>query len=327
MSHSSNKKDEYYAEGLQLQQLNMIGLAIKSFKKCVECEDDNSHKACYELSKIYTKLQDFDVAKEYCVKAMSIKSNYMEALYFIAHILNLLKTPIDELKKGIESFFYDGTIDYAVMSHLFYMEGLFETALEYISKYEKEKGFSDGIKFLKVKCLIRTSRYEECIKCINTIPENSLYFLNTMMYKMLCLIVTSKYDLIWRILNKLNLRSLGRYNKKVLSVCTQFYNIVLDNPTCILCEDENDLDYTACIFEICDILLVTKEFYYFDKALGLLNLISDKSVLLQLGKLYYKYGYLDLAKKEIIRSIKLFGVIDINALDILSQSKYLNRTT
>jgi len=35
-----------------------------------------------------------------------------------------------------------------------------------------------------------------------------------------------------------------------------------------------------------------------------LNVVDTRYALLYLGKLYYRYGYIDLAKKEILRSIK-----------------------
>ena len=87
--------------------------------------------------------------------------------------------------------------------------------------------------------------------------------------------------------------------------------------TSVLSENENENGFTAPIFDICEILIVNKQLDKFEKALNLLNLISDKSVLLQLAKVYYKHGYIDMAKKEVIRSIKLFDVFDAEALDIL----------
>ena len=49
----------------------------------------------------------------------------------------------------------------------------------------------------------------------------------------------------------------------------------------------------------------------------MLNLIDNKFALLYLGKLYNNYGYIDIAKKEIIRSIKEFDIYDNEGLDIL----------
>ncbi|MCW6108259.1 hypothetical protein [Clostridium sporogenes] len=77
------------------------------------------------------------------------------------------------------------------------------------------------------------------------------------------------------------------------------------------------LDFTPVIMQICEVMLINKEFNKFEKSLNLLNLISDQSVLLNLGKLYFKYGYKEMAKREIIRSIKMFEVIDKEGANIL----------
>lgn len=312
-----NALKTYYEKGLFYQELNMPGASINAFNKCIEYKEEGNYKACYELSKVYVKFQDFDAAYDCCAEAIRLNPQYIQAFYYIVHILQMMKFSINELKIRIENFLYLGTLNYSIIAHIFYMEELYETALEYINKYEEENMFSDDIELLKVKCLIRISKYEECIKFINTIQEKNLYFFIIMMYKVICFIVINKYESIWNVFNEFNNNRLNNYNKKVLSVYMQFCNLFTGFNNSILCEDENDLDYSSCIFEICDILLINKENHIFEKTLNLLNLISDKSVLLQLGKLYYKHGYIELAKKEIIRSIKLFELIDTEALDIL----------
>lgn len=319
MSQDIDEKisEQCFNEGLRFIQLHLPGPAIRVLKKCIECKKTESHKACYELAKIYVKLEDFESAYEYSREAMRLNPKYIQALYYIAHILKLRNIPMADQKIRMEAFILEGSLDYIILADIFYMEEYYETALEYIEKYEAKKILSDNIKLSKVKCLLRSSRYNECIQYINTIPENDLYYFKLMMYKIICLVLSNEYELIWKIINKFSYARLNSYNKKILNVYIQFYNIVTDSGTTILCEDENNFDHTEIIFELLDILLVNKEFYYFEKALHLLNLISDKSVLLQLGKLYYKHEYFELAKKEIIRSIKLFDVIDVEGIEVL----------
>ena len=63
----------------------------------------------------------------------------------------------------------------------------------------------------------------------------------------------------------------------------------------------------------------------FNKALQFLNNINDDSIYLNLGNLYYNYGYFDLSYKEFIKSIKINEKIDITSLyamnSILLQKK------
>lgn len=306
-----------YTEGLRCNKLGLLGPAIKAYKQSINRKERDSCKACYELSKIYAKLEDLASAYQYCEQAIQLNSQYIEPLYYLAHILNKLKVSSSELEKRLESIFYSAQLEDAIVAHIFYMEGFYKTALRYIGKYESEKQLSDDLKFLRIKCLIRSSRYIECFQFTSLFPQETFYFFKAMMYRILCLIITDQYESIGSILNMFNEKRLSSYNKKAFSVYTQFYNLVTHLPCPILCENENDVGYTECIFEICDILLVNKEFEIFEVALNLFNLISDKTVLLQLGKLYYKYGYFELSKKEILRSLKLFEIIDIEGIEIL----------
>jgi hypothetical protein len=141
--------------------------------------------------------------------------------------------------------------------------------------------------------------------------------LNFSMYKVISALLTDKYDYARSIINSFKDSTIPSYSKKMLQVYEQLIKLFLGQQTEVLSEDENEKEYTSIIFEICEILLMNKRFDEFEISLNLLNLISDKSVLLILGKLYFKHGYIEMAKKEIIRSIKEFEVYDTEGLGIL----------
>jgi len=100
-------------------------------------------------------------------------------------------------------------------------------------------------------------------------------------------------------------------------VYSQFLKLFTKESTTLLSEDENEREYLDIILEICEILLINDKYDELKIAVHLLNLINNKFVLLNLGKLYFKHGYIEHAKKEIIRSIKEFEVYDSDSLDIL----------
>ncbi|MCY6482743.1 glycosyltransferase [Clostridium aestuarii] len=321
--------DLYYIRGIIYNEQNKPTLAIKSFKKCIQIAETPAFlKSIYgtegfrsldELSRIYMNLKDYDTAYKYCIETIKSKPDYLLPLYNIAHILKEKNTPIGEFKNKIEGFFTDFPREYPFIADIFYNEGYYKTALEYIEKFEEKKELPQELIFFKAKCLVRAGRVDECIK-IDSISEDSLFYLQFSMYKVICFIITDKCDLALLTLNQFNDSNLSDYDRKKLQVYKQLVNLFANRQTFILCEDENEKYYTAFIFEIYEILLINKKFDKFEKALSLLNLISDKSVLTQLGKLYYKYGYIDMAKKEIIRSIKMFEVMDVEGLDILKIS-------
>ena len=318
--------DLFFLKGLIYKHQNKPLLAIKALQKCIEMGEPPAEqkflygtadfRPYYELGNIYTKFYDYDTAYKLCIETIRLRPDYLAPLYNIAHILKEKKTHTEEFKKTIEGFFTDFPKAYPIIADIFFTEGYYETALEYIEKYECAGLYSENLMILKVKCLVRTARFDECIK-INIIPNNKIFHLQLSMYKVISLVMTDKYDLALDTIIKFDATNLTETDKKMLPVYRQLVNLFANKPTSILSQDENERFYTSFIFEICEILLVNKEYDKLEKALNLFNFISDKTVLLQLGKLYYRHGYIDMAKKEIIRSIKLFDVMDAEALDIL----------
>jgi glycosyltransferase involved in cell wall biosynthesis len=318
--------DIYFLKAMVYRDLNKPTLEIKSLEKCIELGEppvelkflygSGSFKAFYDLGNIYAKLMDYETAYKYYNETIKSKPDYLAPLYNICHILKEEHTPIKDLKYAIERFFDDYPKAYPIIADVFYSEGYYEVSLQYIEKYEVTEIASEDLLMLKAKCLIRTGAFEECIKMDTILQESSFYFYFSMC-KVLCGILTNKYEYALSKVNIFNDSSLSDYNKKTLQVYQQLLNLFTKKATEILSEDENEKEYTDMILEICEILLINKKFDEFEIALNLLNLISDKSVLLLLGKLYKKYAFVDMAKKEIIRSIKEFEVFDAEALDIL----------
>lgn len=318
--------DLYFFKAIVYKTMNRPTLAIKALEKCIELGEPpselkflygtGSFKALYELGNIYMELKDYDTAYRYFSNTIRAKSDFVVPVYRIAHILKEKKIDIVQFKKIIEDHFADYPKAYAIIADIFYYEGYYEVVLDYIKKCEENNIISDNIMILKSKSLVRIGDFDQCIK-MDSIPKDKSFYLNFSMYKVISAILTDKQDFALSIVNSFKDSSLSDHNKKMMQVYTQFIKLFNKELTEVLSEDENEKDYTSIIFEICEILLINKKFDEFEIALNLLNLISDKSVLLKLGKLYYKHGYVDMAKKEIIRSIKEFEIFDAEALDIL----------
>jgi glycosyltransferase involved in cell wall biosynthesis len=318
--------DLYFLKAMIYKELNKPTLQIKALEKCIELGDPPSEqkflygiggfRAFYELANSYMKLKDYDTAYNYFIETIRSKSDFMDPVYKITHILKKKNTPIDEFKKTIEKFFNDYPRAYPIIADLFYSEGFYKIALEYIKKCEEAVMITENLMILKVKCLVRTGAFDECIK-MDVIEEKSSFYLNFSMYKIISGILINDYDYVLPIVDSFKEDKLSDYNKKILQVYKQLVKLFMKESTEVLSEDENEKEYTPIIFEICEIFMINKRFDEFEMALSLLNLVSDKAVLLHLGKLYYKYGFTDIAKKEVIRSIKEFEVFDVEALDIL----------
>lgn len=281
-------------------------------------------------------LLDSDTACRYCIEAIKADPHDLLPLYIASHKIRKESKNIEEFRERAERLLSSTGVGFIISADIFYMEKDYKAAVDYIEKYERENHLSQSHMLLKIKCLIRQGSIDECLKYTCYIPVNSLYYFQSFKHKLLCFILKSNYETVLSLIHQISAAPLLDYRKwghsidegkntkmapsikrKVIDMYEQFLNLLTGSSTTILSEDENDKSYTLPILEICDILLVNKEFGKLEKALNIFNLISDKSVLIQLGKLYYRHGYNDLAKNEIIRSIKLFDAIDREALEIL----------
>lgn len=324
--HYPKFTDLYFFKALIHRDMNKPTLQIKALERCIELGEapselkcfygTGSFKAYYELGNAYLKLNDTDTAYNYYIKAMKAKSDFICPLYQISFILKNKDTPLDDFKKIIEGFLPDNPRSYLTISDLFLNLGYYETALEYIKRYEEIEIIPEDLILIKARYLAFSGLFEECTAVNNTNEKNPSY-LYVSMYKLLSNLLTDNYGNAISLLNSFKEEDLSGLNKKLLKVYTQLIKLFAKEPTEMLSEDENEKEYYAIILEILEIMLRNNKIDKFETAVKLFNLISNKFALLYLGKLYYKYGYLELAKKEIIRSIKEFEVYDVEALDIL----------
>ena len=70
--------------------------------------------------------------------------------------------------------------------------------------------------------------------------------------------------------------------------------------------------------------LKIKEFDIFQSLIEIYNYIDDKSVLISLAKIYYENGFVEMAKNNIIMSIKKFDYFDDNCKEIPFKYTYCN---
>jgi glycosyltransferase involved in cell wall biosynthesis len=321
-----NFTDLYYLKAIVYNQCNKPTLEIKALEYCLKLGEPpselkflygtGSYKAYYGLGNAYMKLKDFDTAYNYYIETIKSKHDFIMPVYNIGHLLHEKNTPLAEYKSLMESFFTDYPNAYIILADIFYIEGYYEIALEYIIKGESISKNSENFILLKARTLVRIGKLDDYIKLTFTNLSNTSYIILSM-YKVLCYILTNKFEPADSLINDCSNRALSKYDENLLKVYTQLVKLFSKEEVTVLSHDENNKDYTPIIFEICEILLINRRFDEFETALGLLNLIGDKSILLHLGKLYYKYGYIAMAKKEILRSIKEFEIFDSEGLDIL----------
>jgi glycosyltransferase involved in cell wall biosynthesis len=317
--------DAYFFKALIYKELGKPTLQIKALNQCIEIGESSqlkylygsgSFKAYFELGSVYMSLNDYDTAYNYFAKAIKSKPNFSPPLYCIAQILEKKNTALDESKTALEKLFIDPLKSYPILADIFYREGFFKISLEYVQKCEEAYIATDYNTMLRAKCLIRTGAFSECIDINNLKPDFSFY-LHISMYRVLSFILSNDIDKAEAVLSEFKEEDLLNPNKKLFKVYIQLVKLFRNKPTEMLSDEVDDKEYRIMILEILEILLINKKFDELKTAVNLLNLIDNRHALLSLGKLYYNYDYIDIAKTEILRSIKEFDIYDNESLDIL----------
>ena len=184
--------------------------------------------------------------------------------------------------------------------------------------YENKYSLSEDLIIFKIKLLLRVKEIDDAILCSDTNIYNDINFFNASKLKSIAYLLKSNTALALKTINHFSISSATMYQQKVIKVITATANLLSGQNATILCESKDNV-YTDIIFEILDIFLCNQEFDKFEILLNLLNLIEDNSVLLRLANLYYDYGYKDMAKKEILNSIKHFDLITKDSVEMLQK--------
>lgn len=306
--------------------------AIESAKKCIsmgespvllrEVSGVGTYKSYYLLGIIAYNIGDYEDAYYYLNKALKINSKLTDALFKISEILFKKNTDIKQIQNQLESYFDTIDEDTAfLLSKIFYQQNKFEVAYYYINKIDQSIENIQKISFYKGIYLYYMKNYTVALKNFYKVT-NKEYF-NTATYcSILCALFTEKYEEVDKLINIAK-----NFNEpEEFTVYNNFIFLIKGNSYIILEDKDISNNLLQSIFNLLEVLLKGNCLDEFNIALKLLNHISDDSIFLNLGKLYYKYDYLDFSYKEFIKSIKVNEKIDVASLSIMNsilmQRKY-----
>jgi len=320
--------DLEYLRGCLYHKQHKYTLSIKSLEKCIEMGEPlphlsfilgvGSYRAYHALSEIYLELEDYDKSYIFCIESLKSKPNFLVPLYRIAKILIKKGNSIESIKSVLEGFFglnLDGPA-YIVLSDIFFSEGRYEIALDYLLKAETFMKESLKILYSKGVCLLCLKDFKRAYDCFSKIESGEFY--ESAVYNMaLCEILQNNIGRATKLLNRAK-----EFESTVNGVVyTAFKNLVAGRSCEPISTDKNEsVKYLQAILDLLNMLLKLSEFKTFEKALKLLNLIENDEVLLKLAKLYYNNGFYKLAYQEFMRSIKIFEKIDEEGLDMMRKS-------
>lgn len=308
-----------FYKGYTYQKQRRYTLAIKYFVKCIEIGDENAEftflngccdfRSYYALGDIFYTLKDYEEAIANYEKSINYyqKSKNPLIYYKLAQSYNFLNNNELDTYNYLQQFFNLSNVDDLILFSLVLSHcKIYNQALQLLLSAQKIEN-SDRIYIEIGRILIYTNRYNDAIDILRKIPKESTVYDKSLAYKVISKIILEE---------KINMEEIEMISDINLRKSTLAIYCVLNDfePPNI---DENPDMALKEIINILELILRSKEVYVFEKALNVLNFINSKNVLLELAKMYSLNNYEELAVEEILRSLKVFEVIDRECVEIL----------
>ncbi|SHE48025.1 Glycosyltransferase involved in cell wall bisynthesis [Caldanaerobius fijiensis DSM 17918] len=297
-------------------------IAERLFKECIEMGEApfdigfimgvGSFRAHHALGELYLELEDYDEAYVHFEQAYKMNNSFKEPLFKMCEIL--MKTRgVSEAREKLEDMIDIQNPDgISLMINIFLRYKRYDICLEYLDPLLRNDKCNDEIYYLYGRCLFYLKQLDKAYDMWKMIDSKSHFYDMVIDDLMLRCVIKNEYE--ETIAECCRIKKAKKYE-----VFQRLNDLLNRKKPDILSDDiETSKEYSDIIFDILDKLLYLEEFEIFENALGLLNLIEDKTVLLRLGKLYYRYGFVQNAENEILRSMKLFNIYDQEALSILN---------
>ncbi|MDT8717983.1 glycosyltransferase [Clostridium sp. 19966] len=319
LSYFPKCTDLYYFKAVIFKELNKPTCEIEALKKCIELGEappeqrflygTGDFRALYELANVYFELNDYENSYKYYIEAMKSKKDFSTPIYHIAYLLKKQNYSDEALKQKIDAIAKDFGADSILLANLFFNLDYYEYSLEYIQACEENHIFSDNLILLKMKNLIRTKQLTACISA-NSVDKRSPIYSFAAFYQVLSYILLPDYEEAKKLMSTLP-------ESKEINACRQLLKLLNNEPPSGELSKTSDDEYMSIIIEILELFLINEKFDELKSAVNLLTLVNDNSTFLSLGKLYFKYGYIDLAKEQVLNSIIQYRLYDLEALEIL----------
>ena len=290
--------------------------AIRSYKKCLKMGEAplllsnipgvGTYKAAQMLCQLHYNLGETSAAMRYARMALKFHPANREVIGHLATML-MEQGSADAAASRLSRTLPALPNKYLLLSDAFYSLHRWETALSLARRAARRSEDADTARYDQAVCLMYLKRYDEALQFFRQLDDTA-YEDRSAFLGRLCMLFSDSAS---------NTEPPG--SDEAYFVVLRRYEELIAGHGCapLATDEETSTPYIAPIFSLLDILLRTGHFDEFDKARRLLNLITDDTVLMRLGKLYFHNGYLGLAYRELERSIRLAGKTDVEALRMM----------
>lgn len=308
--------DLMFFKALTYSMQQKYTMAIRCYENCARMGEaplhlsviagSGTYRPYYMLGEIYYLLEDYESA------IVNYSLSMQQNKEFTAPAANLIKAFCkkrpgkSELMAFLNDFLQKGVKELSsIIIDVLIAEGYYELALQYIKKRSHESD-SPALEYQRGICSFFLKNFRSAAVSMKRLDKDPEYSAKAVCIQALCKTLEKKYAHARALL----LKGAQPPQDKYVQVYGMLIQILETGETGVLSEEEKDSEqYTQIIFEILEALIKLHEFDEFEKALNLLNTVSDKTVLTKLGMLYYGKNCYELAYKELMRSIKIFDYI------------------
>ncbi len=327
----------YYPEFTELEYFRALiffnqfkyTLAIKHFEKCTAMgesplhlnmvEGAGTYRADYLLGEIHFRLEDYKSSINYYEASISACRDFTPSLVKLYISLCRDIKGSGPLEKGIAQLHKRHHLKMEnTLLDILMQEKYYELTLRYITGMEKKSASNTSLIYRKSICRLMLKKYQEAFRLAGRLKADKEYEVKAVCLQALCEALQNRTQQAGKLLGECT----SEAGEKLLKVYSAFILLLEGTGNMALSDDANESAiFSAIIFELLKILIGLHEFTVFEKALGLLNMIDDKTVLLKLAKLYYGEGCYELAHQELVRSLKTFDAMDFEGADMLMKLK------
>ncbi len=307
--------DLEFTRGCLLLRLERYFAAVKSFKKCIcmgeaplplrNTEGTGTYKPAFMLFQIHHNLGDPKGAMRYARMTLKfIPQNQKLCSHMASLLINSL--PPGAASKKIIRLLPSGSQKYLLLSDACYAQRRYEQALKLSRRAEKSGCDKTLARYNQGVCLFYLKRYGEAYKHFKGL-FNTPYGSRA---AYLCRL-SAMFDKSLR-------ANFPDADHPYSDVLERFEALLAGKSSAPLPPDDASSEpYVEAIFSLLEVLMKSGHFEEFNAARKLLGLVTDDTVLMRLGKLFFRFGYLKLAYRELERSIRLTGVTDGEALRMM----------
>ena len=320
--------DLVFLKGLVYLEMKRYREAAETFKECLRRGESGQrhitqqgvggYKAWLALGDTYVQLGDEREAVKAYTRAMMANARFPVPVHRLASLL-LPREEVEEVKA-----FFARHLDTSMkevllnLAQAFAREGKYNEALTYLDELISREGKTAHLSFARGEYLLNMKRYAEAVGEFAAVPRESEYFYPALLEKAFCHMLQGQYAAASR-----DLAAAGDSPLYYVHSITYQYLLGLlagEKPRQVAFTRREDGDkFAALAWDVLGKLLELQEFEAFEKALTMLEGVEDAAKPLKLGKLYYRYGYLESAAEELLRAVQE-GVSDSEAFAILGEA-------